>query len=265
MSSLLFTWGLFLLARAAAFAGADPVRPRRAAVTAAAASTLLAIACPLSWDVAYVAVAIAAAVMLTAGTSGKVATPKRTATGTGSDVSQPPGPHRRDGERRLLLLALGLALLALVGDPLLPRPFVETAWDWVCRHTVLGPSLARVRGRRVLAWGVSLLLCTGEVNGVVLLVLKRLNVGPTEGTQDLGHYKHGALIGTFERTLVFIFAANNQFNAVGFILTAKSLVRFHDVALKDNGSDGAEYVLVGTLLSTLLAIGIALLVPHLAG
>ena len=234
-------------------------------VLGAATTAVLVVVYPMGWHAAYVAMLLAAGVAAAAGTSGKVATPRTAESGGSPAVTDSAGTRRGDGERRLLLLVVVPLLLTVFADPLHPRPLIGTAWGSACHHTALGPALDRIRGRRVLAWGLSLLLCTGEVNGIVLLALKWLQVGPPEGTEDLGHYKHGALIGTFERTLVLIFAANNQFNAVGFILTAKSLVRFHDIALKDGGSRGAEYVLVGTLLSTLLAIGVALLLPHLAG
>jgi hypothetical protein len=58
-----------------------------------------------------------------------------------------------------------------------------------------------------------------------------------------------------------VFVFNGAFNAVAFILTAKSVVRFHDIV---STKDAAEYVLIGTLLSTLTAIGIGLLVPQFA-
>ena len=65
----------------------------------------------------------------------------------------------------------------------------------------------------------------------------------------------GALIGTLERCLTFVFVLNGNYQAVGFIVAAKSILRFRE-------SEGAraEYVLVGTLLSFSIAVLCALVV-----
>ncbi len=64
------------------------------------------------------------------------------------------------------------------------------------------------------------------------------------------HYGAGRAIGNLERTLILFLALNDQLAAVGLVLTAKSLARFED--LKDR--DFAEYYLLGTLTSTLIAL-----------
>ncbi|WP_207425214.1 DUF3307 domain-containing protein [Pedobacter sp. SYSU D00535] len=65
----------------------------------------------------------------------------------------------------------------------------------------------------------------------------------------------GKYIGIMERLLVFLFASIDHWEAVGFLIAAKSVFRFGD--LKE-GADLklTEYILVGTLLS----FGIAILV-----
>ncbi|PWS33552.1 DUF3307 domain-containing protein [Pedobacter paludis] len=68
----------------------------------------------------------------------------------------------------------------------------------------------------------------------------------------------GKYIGILERVLIFLFVLTNHFEAVGFLLAAKSIFRFgdlkeaHDIKL-------TEYVLIGTLLSFGIAIAIAML------
>jgi hypothetical protein len=54
----------------------------------------------------------------------------------------------------------------------------------------------------------------------------------------------GRVIGSLERILSFCLIAFNQFAAVGFIIAAKSILRFRD---KDTAK--TEYVLIGSLLS----------------
>lgn len=59
----------------------------------------------------------------------------------------------------------------------------------------------------------------------------------------------GRIIGSLERILSFCLIAFNQFAAVGFIIAAKSILRFRD---KDTAK--TEYVLIGSLLSFGIAI-----------
>lgn len=69
----------------------------------------------------------------------------------------------------------------------------------------------------------------------------------------------GQWIGIMERILILTFIIVNQWEAVGFLLAAKSIFRFGD--LKDNKEVYlTEYILIGTLISFSIAIftGIAL-------
>ena len=59
----------------------------------------------------------------------------------------------------------------------------------------------------------------------------------------------GKLIGIVERLLSFVFVLLGQYEAVGFIIAAKSLLRF-----AEGDKAKSEYVLIGTLLSFTMAI-----------
>lgn len=72
----------------------------------------------------------------------------------------------------------------------------------------------------------------------------------------------GKYIGILERLLVFTFALTDNWEAIGFLIAAKSVFRFGD--LKESRElKLTEYVLIGTLLSFGVAIGIAMLVKAL--
>jgi hypothetical protein len=60
----------------------------------------------------------------------------------------------------------------------------------------------------------------------------------------------GLVIGVLERTLALTLVLASQFSALGLILAAKAIVRYQ--ALDDR--DFAEYVLIGTLTSLLIAL-----------
>lgn len=63
--------------------------------------------------------------------------------------------------------------------------------------------------------------------------------------------KAGRRIGTIERLIMLVFLSMDQYTAMGFILTAKSIARY-DKITKDEKF--AEYYLLGTLVSTLCVI-----------
>jgi hypothetical protein len=67
----------------------------------------------------------------------------------------------------------------------------------------------------------------------------------------------GALIGYLERGLILTFVLLAQWEAIGFLLTAKSILRFNEIQNAKVRSL-SEYVLLGTLLSFSLSIGIGL-------
>lgn len=69
----------------------------------------------------------------------------------------------------------------------------------------------------------------------------------------------GMFIGVLERLLILLFVVTNHFEAVGFLLAAKSIFRFGDLKKADD-IKLTEYVLIGTLLSFGIALVTALLV-----
>lgn len=61
-----------------------------------------------------------------------------------------------------------------------------------------------------------------------------------------------AWIGIFERILILIFILAGQFQAIGFLVAAKSIFRFSEI--NKEGNPKAEYFLLGTLVSFLVAV-----------
>ncbi len=80
-----------------------------------------------------------------------------------------------------------------------------------------------------------------------------------QAENNLGEALHGLkdggkMIGQLERALIFLFVMTGQSAGIGFLVAAKSILRFGEA--KDDQTL-AEYVLVGTLLSFGLAISAA--------
>lgn len=78
-----------------------------------------------------------------------------------------------------------------------------------------------------------------------------------ESLKDAGKY-----IGILERLLVFIFIVANHWEAVGFLITAKSVFRFGDLTASKERKL-TEYILIGTLISFGIAIIMSLLYLYL--
>lgn len=79
----------------------------------------------------------------------------------------------------------------------------------------------------------------------------------SDGLKDAGRY-----IGILERLLILTFVLINQFPAVGFLVAAKSVLRFGDIR-DSNNRKGAEYILIGTMISFAVAIFTGLLAQWL--
>lgn len=75
---------------------------------------------------------------------------------------------------------------------------------------------------------------------------------PVEGLKE-----GGKIIGYLERLLIFVFILSGQFAGVGFLVAAKSIFRFGELKDSENRKQ-AEYVIIGTFTSFLLAILISL-------
>ena len=76
----------------------------------------------------------------------------------------------------------------------------------------------------------------------------------TESLVNAGKY-----IGILERLLVFVFILVNQWEGVGFMIAAKSVFRFSDLA-EAKQRKLTEYVLIGTLLSFGIAVLVGILI-----
>lgn len=105
------------------------------------------------------------------------------------------------------------------------------------------------------------LVLVSAVSSVVLKIimnrwdLQRFSIGSLENA--------GLYIGILERLFVFTFVITDHWQAIGFLIAAKSAFRFGDLS-KAKNKKMTEYVLIGTLISFGLAILVGLLYVRLA-
>ena len=104
------------------------------------------------------------------------------------------------------------------------------------------------------------LMILNEINLLIRYILEKLELAPLSELHhqqiDEKEFRTGRVIGFLERIFVFLFILMGQFTAIGFVLAAKGVVRYPEFGNRNF----AEYILIGTLLSVLLAMGVGFVV-----
>ena len=106
-----------------------------------------------------------------------------------------------------------------------------------------------------LVAALALLLCWKPANLLTKHILRYCQVKILQEQPEQTTFKSGALIGTIERWLIVFFISIQQYEAIGFLVAAKSILRFSET----KESEKSEYVLAGTLVSIAIAIAYGLL------
>ncbi len=118
----------------------------------------------------------------------------------------------------------------------------------------INPVLSISINVKYLAIITSYIICTKPANIFIKEIFKTFEINANNtGNDDLPNA--GKLIGIIERFLVITFIILNQYEAVGFLIAAKSILRF-----KDDNTVKTEYVLVGTMLSFGIAIALGIII-----
>lgn len=163
-------------------------------------------------------------------------------------------------------------LIALAGLALIPGAFFQEGGDYGYNGTIT--ALVTVLLNRVplvdgqlLTGQAGLLLLAGlivanEANMAMRVFLRYCHLEPlkqgipdgSDKAVDEQEFNAGRVIGVLERwVILWILLLSDDLGALGFIIAAKGLVRFNRFA----DERFAEYVLVGTLLSVLIAVAAA--------
>jgi len=139
-------------------------------------------------------------------------------------------------------------LVVMLGIALFIPTLMTTGW-W-----------AALPGEAQVAYYAGLTLVSGLIVAVPLggILIKKLveelppppplAQGVTAPASIVGMAKGGQYIGWLERGLTFLFVLTGRYEAVGFLLTAKSILRFGDIR-HSNDRYIQEYIIIGTMLS----------------
>lgn len=102
---------------------------------------------------------------------------------------------------------------------------------------------------KVLLWIVAFVFCLRPANFFIQNIFKEAKISIPDSGKENSLPNAGRVIGNVERMLILVFVMLGQYEAIGFLLAAKSLLRF-----RETDTVKSEYVLVGTLLSFGIAI-----------
>ena len=171
---------------------------------------------------------------------------------------------------RLVTLAVQIAVLSVFFSPLIGVSFNNDVISFLAgfgRYSILVSLVERFCRPETGVVLMGGLLVANEANQLLRLMLGGLRVGPEAAAGKGGdltptgrrEYNTGRVIGILERIIVYIAVMAGQIAAIGFVLAVKGLARFKEM----DHRPFAEYVLVGTLLSLLLAVSVAMLVKSL--
>ena len=148
-------------------------------------------------------------------------------------------------------------------DQFLHLLILGLVWWWVVDSDMAVPmvQLALLWQPRTLLVALAYLVVLRPASILIALIMRRWSEGvDTRGTLA----DAGARIGMLERFLILTFVLSHQMAAIGFLLTAKSVLRFGDL-YEDRDRKLTEYVLLGTMLSFSITLTLGLLTRYLLG
>ncbi len=153
--------------------------------------------------------------------------------------------YKDPGSAKWFVIDQGLHVLVLVA-----------LWVWLSGYAPLNDLQYAWYDERTLMLLLATIVLTKPVGILIAVFTSRWSVqlkGKGDNLPDAGMW-----IGIIERLLILTFVLVGVVEAVGFLLAAKSVFRFGDLK-DDHDRKRTEYVLIGTLLSFGIAIGVGLL------
>ncbi|HVZ96253.1 MAG TPA: DUF3307 domain-containing protein [Chitinophagaceae bacterium] len=114
-------------------------------------------------------------------------------------------------------------------------------------------SFAFLKDEKIILLITLLVFLTTPVSFAVRIFISRWTPDTDSGDDLTSLQSAGQYIGILERLLVFVFMIMNEWQAVGFLLAAKSVFRFGNLQ-EAHDRKLTEYILIGTLLSFGIAI-----------
>ena len=130
--------------------------------------------------------------------------------------------------------------------------FVSIYIIWLCYEGKYF-SFSFLKNEKILLLITLVIFLTKPISFAVKIFISKWTPDTEAGDDMVSLESAGQYIGILERLIVFAFIITNEWQAVGFLLAAKSVFRFGNLQeAKDRKL--TEYILIGTLLSFGIAI-----------
>lgn len=166
--------------------------------------------------------------------------------------------HRRRHGLPVIAVVIGLALMALLGDPDAAAGPLDR---WLTSSAIAGLADLGADGLVLYAGAVLVQLSTGNV--VVRLVLASVDdLRPADLAQAADTLRGGRLLGPMERVFILGLGLAGEVTAAGLVIAAKGLLRFPELQAQArsarSGGPGidevTEYFLIGSFVSWLVSL-----------
>lgn len=155
----------------------------------------------------------------------------------------------------LAMLALGAGVFLLESSNLVVRAALDGEHTWLPRD----PAMPTAEAAPVVAGTVE--TGTTEADTVQADTVQEEGAETAPALRDpRSGFKGGRLIGPLERILVLILTLAAAYPILAAMLAAKGIVRFPEISRDGETGARAEYFLVGSLVSWVIALGAAFLV-----
>jgi hypothetical protein len=164
---------------------------------------------------------------------------------------------RRQTTRNIIVATLGqVIVILLVGT-------------WHSGELSALPSIMHRIGGEWNVWivGLSYLIALEPMGVLIGQITDRWQEELANGDEEqlVGLQSAGRWIGRLERFIILTLIFIGEYNAIGFLIAAKSIFRFKGGVQDGRERKEAEYILIGTLLSFALAITLGIVASSMLG
>jgi uncharacterized protein DUF3307 len=135
-------------------------------------------------------------------------------------------------------------------DQLLHFISIYLIWMWFEKQFI---SFSFLKDEKIIFLITLIIFLTAPVSVMVKIFISKWTPDTDSGDDATSLQSAGKYIGILERLLVFIFMIANEWQAVGFLIAAKSVFRFGNLQ-ESKDRKLTEYILIGTLVSFGIAI-----------
>ena len=135
-------------------------------------------------------------------------------------------------------------------DQLLHLISIYLVWLWYERQPI---SFSFFKDENIVLLITLIIFITTPVSMMIRIFISKWTPDTDSGDDMTSLQSAGKYTGILERLLVFVFMIHNEWQAVGFLIAAKSVFRFGNLQ-EARDRKLTEYILIGTLLSFGIAI-----------